>query len=253
MSEVTPGGARIGIGGVWPADVVHVNEDGWVLVNRGRRHGVVPGLRLLVVGTGIRELRDLFPTTNAASAPAPEQPVALRIRRTYEQLEVVYTEDACAVAIATRTPPQRRPSFYRGPEGELLVWVPLPEGFTYPQPGSADATPPPTDDGASDSGDYDATGDPNAAAGDTDDADDDEEPDTPPEHGEQDDERWEEALPLNGVAVGDLVVPAIPVASGTAPSLTPATTTESPTPLTGDPPANPFESGRSYDWMHNQD
>ncbi len=41
--------------GTWPADVIHVNEDGWVLVNRGSQHGVFVGMRLLVGGAGIRE------------------------------------------------------------------------------------------------------------------------------------------------------------------------------------------------------
>ncbi len=48
------------VGALWPADIIHVNEDGWVLINRGSRHGVAVGLHLLVVGTGVRELRDLF-------------------------------------------------------------------------------------------------------------------------------------------------------------------------------------------------
>lgn len=230
--------------GTWPADVIHVNEDGWVLVNRGRSHGVFPGLRLLVVGTGIRVLHDLFAGgSDSSSAAASEPPVVLRTRRTYEQLEVVYAEDTCAVAIATRTLPERRPTFYRGPDGELLVWVPLPEGFTYPQPGEdADDT---SDYGASDSLDASsgATSDTVSADG--------EASDIPPEHSEQDDERWEEALPLNGVAVGDLVVPAIPVGNVSAPATASADVATSPS-VASEPPANPFESGRSYDWMDSQ-
>src|SRR5260221_9956344 len=80
-----------GVGGTatWPADIIHVNEDGWVLINRGRAHGVLPGLRLLVVGSGIRELRDLFPAASrAAAGDATSHPPAppLRTRRTHEQL-----------------------------------------------------------------------------------------------------------------------------------------------------------------------
>lgn len=234
-------------GATWPADVIHVNEDGWVLVNRGRSQGVFPGLRLLVVGTGVRELRNLFAGGNGDGAADAERPVVLRTRRTYEQLEVVYAEDACAVAIATRTPPARRPTFYRGPDGELLVWVPLPEGFTYPQPGaSAASAPDDTDDdtdGATNSSEYEASTDAEDAGADTG-----EEPDIPPEHGEQDDERWEEALPLNGVAVGDLVVPAIPAHDASAPS-TISAGASAPASTASEPPTNPFESGRSYDWM----
>jgi hypothetical protein len=245
-----------GVPAAWPADVIHVNEDGWVLINRGRRHGVSAGLRLLVVGQGIRELRDLY----AAEAAGDTPPLALRIRRTYEQLEVIHAEEDCAVAIATRTPPERRPQVYTGPEGELLVWVPLPAGFTWPRLADADDTADlPPDDGydeesAGDTEDVETAAAPDAAReGDEEtpdseaaEQDKDEEStttmaDTPPERGEQDDERWEEALPLNGVSVGDLVVPAVPVAgSGTAPASGAAAS---------EAPGNPFEAGRSYDWM----
>ena len=67
--------------------------------------------------------------------------------------------------------------------------------------------------------------------------------DAPPELGEQDDERWDEALPLNGVNVGDLVLPAIP-AGGSAAVVTPGVSAPA-----SEAGSNPFESGRSYDWM----
>ncbi|HLJ80864.1 MAG TPA: hypothetical protein VKT52_05210 [Ktedonobacterales bacterium] len=226
-----------GAGNLWPAEVIHVNEDGWVLVNRGRAHGVVPGLRLLVVGTGIRELRNVMVASD-------DQPLALRIRRTYEELDVLYVEETCAVAVATRAPAARRPKFYRGPDGELLVWVPLPEGWTYPHPGTDDT---PADD--TDDSDDDQDADEQEDQDDADDTDD-ETPDAPPEVGEQDDERWEEALPLNGVGVGDLVVPAIPAASASATNPTGAAT---PSTASGDPAApNPFEAGRDYGWMKQE-
>jgi hypothetical protein len=222
----------------WPADIIHVNEDGWVLINRGRRQGVTPGLRLLVVGQGIRELRDLFAAGAAAGDPPP---LALRIRRTYEQLEVIHAEESAAIAIATRTPPERRPQVYTGPDGELLVWVPLPAGFSWPPTGARD------EDGAV------AEDDAGGAAGDIDEdggmaedaetgADQASVADAPPERGEQDDERWDEALPLNGVNVGDLVLPAIPAttASGAAPAVNATASAGA---------GNPFEAGRSYDWM----
>ena len=44
----------------WPAQIIHVNEDGWALINRGATHGVSVGTRLLVVGDSMRDLRDLF-------------------------------------------------------------------------------------------------------------------------------------------------------------------------------------------------
>jgi hypothetical protein len=223
----------------WPADIIHVNEDGWVLVNRGLRHGVPIGLRLLVVGQSIRDLRDLVADGQAAESDEAAAPAALRIRRTYELLEVVYVEGACAVAIAARTPAGRRPQFYRGPEGELLVWVPLPPDFTYPKPGVEDE--PHSDDEATDETDdmetADETQDGERAAA----------LDTPPERADQEDERWEEALPLNGVSVGDRVVPAVPASPATqqsAPSVGDGSGAGSP-----GSPAVPFEQGRSYDWI----
>jgi hypothetical protein len=225
-------------GALWPADVIHVNEDGWVLINRGSHHGVSVGLHLLVVGTGARELHDLF----APDASTETQLPVLRIRRTYEMLEVVYAEESCAIAIATRTPASRRPSVYRGPEGELLVWVPLPEGYTWPplnnlasQPSQSPNTSPPwaadDEEGASHADGYSDAEESSDGA------------DAPPERALQDDEPWEEALPLNSVSVGDIVLPAAPAApaapsigDGTSPSAEPTAGTS-------------LGQGRTYDWM----
>src|SRR6185437_5921898 len=213
------------VGALWPADVIHVNEDGWVLINRGSRHGVAVGLHLLVVGTGVRDLRDLF-APGASPDAADSQPPILRIRRTYELLEVIYAEESCAIAIATRTPAARRPTVYRGPEGELLVWAPLPEGYSWPPPNSSTTA----ETSASDDGE--ATDDEASdASGDT---------DAPPERAPQDDEPWEEALPLNSVSVGDIVLPAIP-ATPAAPSTPPV----SGAPTSAHDPSSPFEQGRS--------
>lgn len=229
----------------WPADVIHVNEDGWVLINRGSRDGVAVGLHLLVVGTGIRDLHDLF----APDASAENQPPTLRIRRTYELLEVIHAEENCAVAIATRTPAARHPTVYRGPEGELLVWVPLPEGYTWPPPNSAtDERQPESPPWASASDDNATTDDESADDGDG------EEADAPPERAPQDDEPWEEALPLNSVSVGDIVLPALPASPSTL-SATPASSTGAissapgSTPTEAHDPTSPFEMGRTYDWM----
>ena len=223
----------------WPADVIHVNEDGWVLINRGSEHGVFVGMRLLVVGTGIRELHDLFAPDSDSDTQAP----ALRIRRTYELLEVIYTETGCAIAIATRTPAARRPMVFRGPAQELLVWVPLPEGYSWPPAG--ETTPPPDVDDTSADG---AADDESAEVA-----------DEPPEHAPQEDELWEESLPLNSVSVGDIVLPAIPAAPS---SRAPATSTTianatggtpTDTPPTSQAQAQthttPYDEGRTYDWM----
>ncbi len=165
-----------------------------------------------------------------SSRRADPPPLALRIRRTYEQLEVIHAEDAAAIAIATRTPPERRPQVHIGPDGELLVWVPLPPGFSWPPSGTRDETDPQVDETYDSDDAVTATdGDANQAPA----------PDAPSELGEQDDERWEEALPLNGVNVGDLVLPAIPVSGSTPAANAPAS----------EAAGNPFEAGRSYDWM----
>lgn len=228
---------------LWPADVIHVNEDGWVLINRGGKYGVAPGLRLMVVGSSIRDLRDLYAPGADQDTPTAELPVALRLRRTYELLEVVHVEECCAIAIAARVPPDRRPTIYRGPEGELLVWVPLTADFTWPRPG---------DDGAADANQADEPDDQAQDGYDGQDgaeADD----DAPPERMEQEDERWELALPLNSVSVGDIVLPALPAASqaATAEASALAAATSSP-PASTDQHTTPFDAGRSYDWMKPQ-
>lgn len=247
----------------WPADVIHVNEDGWVLINRGAQQGVPAGMRLLVVGSSVRELRDICPPgfehdtereeeaepeSNHAAHEAGEtnesaEPVVLRTRRTYELLEVVHVEPSCAIAIAARTPADRRPQFYHGPHGELLVWVPLPPSFTYPKPNTGDEeeeeqeqqpyTPADEEEGE---GVVGAVG-----------------IDVPPQRVEQEDERWEEALPLNGVGVGDQVVPAMPVGPDQPTMGTGAqSASSSGQSQAGSPPLTPFEKGQSYDWMKPQ-
>lgn len=214
-------------GGTWPAEIVHVNEDGWVLINRGSRHGVLPGLRLLVVGDEARELRN--------TATDGDLSTLLRIRRTYELLDVVYAEERCAVAIAARVPRERRPQAYRAPGGELLVWVPLPPTYTWPTPPAsvsvseeaADEQEP--DDGAQDE---DTVGEPETV----------EIEDAESIAAAQEDDRWEQALPLNGLHVGDLVLPAIP-----AP--VPTTTDASAEQGSAEHQDTLYDAGRDYDWL----
>lgn len=248
----------------WPADIVHVNEDGWVLINRGRADGVALGLRVLVVGSGTRELRDLFangaPAMGGQGEANEDTPVVLRTRRTYELLEIVHVEQRCAVAIASRTPAQRRPEFYAGPACELLVWVPLPADYTWPQPGDSSGG----DGGASDESDEsDASGASDESA---------EQPavddggandvDAPPGNGPQADERWEAALPLNGVNVGDAVILAVPAAAATgapaiastgAGSLRAAAAATDGQSAEQETPGTASSAGtwdKTYDWMH---
>ncbi len=238
---MTDAGAETGTGagnagGAWPATVVHVNEDGWVLLNRGAGHGVAPGTQLLVVGDEPRELYDTAPTAAQTSAGA-EPHALLRVRRTYELLEVVYAEERCAVAIAARVPRERRPQVYRAPDGDLLVWVPLPPEYTWPRPAASDVTD--VGDGTSDEQDLDEN------AEDVENAVDEEQQEAESLADEQEDERWEQALPLNGIHVGDLVVPALSVsaASGASPNAASAD------PAPAEQQDTPFDAGRDYDWL----
>jgi hypothetical protein len=141
---------------------------------------------------------------------------------------------------------------FRGPEQELLVWVPLPEGYSWPPagaptPGSAKEASAP-DEANEDEETYDAVG---ATAEDSADGD----ADAPPEHAPQDDELWEESLPLNSVSVGDIVLPAISAAPSSPSPSTAAP--RAPTGATSDDPAEthapttPYDAGRTYDWMKN--
>lgn len=233
-------------GGVWPAAVVHVNEDGWVLLNRGAGQGVAPGMRLLVVGD---EARDLYDTSSVATSAEPR--ALVRIRRTYELLEVVHADEQSAVAIAARVPRERRPQVYRAPGGELLVWVPLPPNYTWPGAAPSDDAAADAGDDAADEQDLDEGTEDLDGAGDEDEGDQPEAAATGAQDAEalaeaQEDERWEQALPLNGIHVGDLVLPAIPVpASGAAASH--SATDAGATPV--EQQDTPFDSGRDYDWL----
>lgn len=229
------GGASTAAGTGWPARIIHVNEDGWVLVNRGSAQGVAPGLRLLVVTQGTRELRDLYRDSGGAASG----PVVLRVRRTFELLEVIQAERDCAIAIAARVPVERRPTVFHGQDGELLVWVPLPADYAYPQ------STPAADDGDEDEEDTpaDTGATPDAEASDRIPASAD-----PEGSVAQEDELWEQSLPLNGLHVGDWVLPALPAtpqggSSGAHTTIT-GETRSSTTTNTGR-----GDAGQPYDWM----
>lgn len=198
----------------WPARIIHVNEDGWVLINRGSARGVAVGLRLLAVTAGTRELRDLYPEKDAlglmdlgSGSNTDGGRVVFRFRRTFELLEVIHVENACAVAIAARVPAERRPTVYRGAEGELLVWVPLSLDYVYPLASGDDDS----EDGSEDGSEEDPTDDENAVPA----SDDTQAPATADPVGSfnQEDDLWSQSLPLNGLHVGDVVVPAIPAST----------------------------------------
>jgi hypothetical protein len=198
--------------------VIHVNEDGWVVINRGAEHGVSDGLRFAVLGErNPRQIRDLFPSGEDAEKTA--SPVVLRADTAYELLRVILVERQCCVAISDRVPPERTPQPFAGPQGELLLYTPPPAGWRYDaldlDEASADA---PADEATE------------AEDADNDPAEDDAE-NAAPEQSEpaadetsaeeadadlagQQERLWDGALPLNAVQVGDEVVMALPYRPG---------------------------------------
>jgi len=196
--------------------VIHVNEDGWVVINRGAQDGVSDGMRFAVLGErNARQIRNLFPSGEPADKTA--HPVVLRADTAYELLRVILVERACCVAISDRVPPERTPQPFLGPQGELLLYTPPSADWRYDaldlEESSADA---PTDEAA----DAENEGAEDRAAEDSaDEADGPAEPalgegdaeaeSTAEVAGRQQERLWDGALPLNAVQVGDVVVLAL--------------------------------------------
>ncbi|HEY7126068.1 MAG TPA: hypothetical protein VH540_19095 [Ktedonobacterales bacterium] len=108
--------------------VIHVNEDGWVVINLGAREGVQEGQRFAVLGERRpRQIHDPF----APGAPKPSSQPVLRVDTAYELLRVILVERACCVAVSTRVPPERTPQPFLGPQGELLLYTPAPADWRY--------------------------------------------------------------------------------------------------------------------------
>ncbi len=224
--------------------VIHVNEDGWVVINRGAEHGVSDGLRFAVLGERTpRQIRDLFAAGEGADKPA--SPVVLRADTAYELLRVILVERQCCIAISDRVPPERTPQPFVGPQGELLMYTPPPAGWRYDAldlDEASESAPADKADNAEDTDD-DQTED---AASDTQEASESaaasaEEDDTDLA-GQQQERLWDGALPLNAVQVGDEVVMALPYRPDAARAPAPA---EASAPATADAPATPS----SYDWL----
>ena len=200
--------------------VIHVNEDGWVVINRGAQDGVSEGLRFAVLGErNARQIRNLFDITDPSA-----RPVVLRADTAYELLRVILVERQCCVAISDRVPPERTPQPFLGPQGELLIYTPPPPEWRYDaldlEEGTADAS------GAEDAeakdadeegaAEDDAEGEAREAeaseAASEEAATDDE---SAADLAQQQQERlWDGALPLNAVQVGDEVVLARPYHPG---------------------------------------
>src|SRR5579871_3420312 len=110
--------------------VIHVNEDGWVVINRGAQDGVSDGMRFAVLGErNARQIRNLFPAGETADKTT--RPVVLRADTAYELLRVILVERACCVAISDRVPPERTPQPFLGPQGELLIYTPPSADWRY--------------------------------------------------------------------------------------------------------------------------
>ncbi|HEY7355458.1 MAG TPA: hypothetical protein VH590_03295 [Ktedonobacterales bacterium] len=217
--------------------VIHVNEDGWVVINRGAEHGVSDGLRFAVLGERTpRQIRDLFAAGEGAEKPASS--VVLRADTAYELLRVILVERQCCVAISDRVPPERTPQPFVGPQGELLIYTPPPADWRYDaldlDEASEDAPDEANDaEEADDPAEDEAASEPAADASAEDDAD---------LAGQQQERLWDGALPLNAVQVGDEVVMALPYRPGAwaAPAAA-----EASAPATADAPTTPS----SYDWL----
>ncbi|HEY7349900.1 MAG TPA: hypothetical protein VH599_16400 [Ktedonobacterales bacterium] len=224
--------------------VIHVNEDGWVVINRGAQDGVSEGLRFAVLGERKpRQIRDPFASAEATSEPASL--VVLRADTVYELLRVILVERRCCVAISDRVPPERTPQPFLGPQGELLIYTPPPDDWRYDaldlEEESEDA---PADEAAEGAHEDEAEGDPpekdsasKAEGGSKSEAEDSSAADLT----ERQQERlWDGALPLNAVQVGDEVVVALPYRPGAGEAPAEATL-----PAAADGPTRPA----SYDWL----
>jgi len=229
---------------VMRGQVIHVNEDGWVVINRGAQDGVSEGQRFAVLGErNPRQIRDLFPSVKAAEQRVGQ--VVLRADTAYELLRVILVERQCCVAISDRVPPERAPQPFLGPQGELLVYTPPPTDWRYDaldleeasEDSAADAAEQPADASETAPSD-DLPGEPERAS----DAED--EGERAVDLAARQQERlWDGALPLNALQVGDEVVMALPYrpgaweAAAAEETAAPAASNASATPATTDPAA----------------
>lgn len=196
--------------------VIHVNEDGWVVINRGGQDGVSEGQRFVVLGERTpRQIRNPFPSD--AANEQSTLPVVLRADTAYELLRVILVERHCCVAISDRVPPERVPQTFLGPQGELLVYTPPPADWRYDALDleEENETVPAEEDAKAEEADGGDAGDPtneDEAAGEEEGEEAQEEEDNPVAR--QQERLWDGSLPLNAVQVGDEVVMALPYRPG---------------------------------------
>ncbi len=223
--------------------VIHVNEDGWVVINRGTQDGVAEGQKFVVLSERTpRQIHDLFP---ARSTDGRASPVVLQVSTAYELLRVILVESACCVAISDRVPPERTPQPFLGPQGELLLYTPPPPDWRYDALDLDEAEPADhanEDEQAERAPDTDNAGPTNPANSNA--------PKTATiDPATQQDRLWDGALPLNALQVGDEVVLAHPYIPGTRTSTGTSTsgslTTGYPLSSEGNTPSTP----QPYDWF----
>lgn len=188
--------------------VIHVNEDGWVVINRGAQDGVSEGQRFAVLGErNPRQIRDLF--SAAGADDQPDLPVVLHTDTAYELLRVILVERRCCVAISDRVPAERTPQPFLGPQGELLIYTPPPPDWRYDALDLEEAPEEPADESSQpDEAPTDAAEGREAGTPASD------EPAADDLAAEQQERLWDGALPLNALQVGDEVVLAQPYHPG---------------------------------------
>ncbi len=226
--------------------VIHVNEDGWVVINRGMRDGIVEGQKLVVLGEhNPRQIHDLYPE-GAVNSHAP-QPAVLRVDTAYELLRVILVERACCIAISDRVPQERTPLPFLGPQGELLLYTPPPPDWRFD---ALDLQETPAEPDTEDEDEEEAAEDQTEAEDDAADGSERAEAsdDTRIDPNTQQDRLWDGALPLNALQVGDEVVLAQPYQPGAgvwaASNASSAPGEPSPAPASAAP-----STPESYDWF----
>jgi hypothetical protein len=226
--------------------VIHVNEDGWVVINRGGQDGVSEGQRFVVLGERTpRQIYNPFPSD--AAKEQPTLPVVLRADTAYELLRVILVERQCCVAISDRVPPERTPQPFLGPQGELLVYTPPPADWRYDAldlEEESEAAPAEEEAKAEEADESDAAADPTneAEEGSEAEAEDASEAEDDDPVARQQERLWDGSLPLNAVQVGDEVVMALPYRPGGWEASASAEVSAADAAESTDKPA-------SYDWL----
>jgi hypothetical protein len=222
---------------VMRGQVIHVNEDGWVVINRGSQDGVVEGQKFVVLGErNPRHIHDLYP--ESAENNRADRPAVLRVDTAYELLRAILVERACCVAISDRVPQERTPLPFLGPQGELLLYTPPPSDWRYDALDLDE-----TQEKAGEQDDDEGEGD-EAEAEASDDAAEESE-DTAIDPTTQQDRLWDGALPLNALQVGDEVVLAQPYLPGAGTWAASSASGENALASPGAPASTP----EAYDWF----